>query len=163
MKIKSFKDIQDMPVEVRVLDSTNSPTEETKAMIGGIFERCGIDGEDGTVNIWNKDKSDWFWFNFSDIQYLTPVFHKGYQIGIGDRVWDDDEEYEVFGYSWVDGQWVIDCATIEDGEPNYSYTTWLRESEITSVTPLYKQDDEIDKAIKLLEKAGRIRNGRVIT
>jgi hypothetical protein len=165
MKITSLEDIQNMPVMVRVLDSTDYPSEVKKQMIGGTFEVRSIFYYENSISIWNKDKSNWYDFNLSDIQYLTPVFFEGYQIGIGDRIArHNGEELEVFGYSWCGGEWGLDCAEIEDGKPDYSDTFYFRESEITSATPLYPKvsSEQIEEATKLLEKAGKIKEGRII-
>ena len=48
---------------VRVLDSTFLNPKETKSMIGGEFEVKAENYDDKTVSVWNKDKSEFWWFN----------------------------------------------------------------------------------------------------
>jgi len=153
MKIKSYKDLQNMPTMVRILDSTFSSDEEK--MIGGEYEVRTEHHLNNIFTVWNKDKSDYYYFNKSDLQELTPIEHNGYRIGIGDWVECDDEWFEVYGYHWWNDQFFLNIARVIDSKPDYS-SCWSRiQRNIHEVKPLYKEiDDETQQKIEDLKKLG---------
>ena len=59
---------------VRVLDSAFNPNEETKSMIGDVFEVHSVHYDDVKFWVWNKDKSYSYPFNKSDLQISYPEF-----------------------------------------------------------------------------------------
>lgn len=154
MTIEEIKE-QIVPKWVRVIGNTFNVNDTTESMVGGVFEVFGWPRKD-TVCVINEEKSTLKFFNRSDVQILTPVVHKGYRIGIGDMV--DDKE--VVGWNWSDGSWSL--TTIADGDLEDG-TYALGEHDFESVTPLYpSKDAEVEKAIKLLESKGVIKDGKVI-
>jgi hypothetical protein len=143
MKITSLKDIQNIKKEYRVLGSTYHPDEETKAMIGGIYECASVDYKHNLVGLYNQDKSNWHWFNLSDVQELTPLEYNGRRIGIGDWVkCGDGEWYEVYGYHWYDGDFVISTAFVEEHTPDYNSCFHWSLQEIEEIKPLYEIEKE---------------------
>jgi len=157
--MQSLKQIKEKVPEVRILDSTYGIiVNEAKKMIGGEFEVMRINYYDKTIYVWNKDKSNWWIFNLSDVQFLTPLSFNGRRIGIGDEVKDVYGWCEVYGYSWNDGEWGVDVAENKDYKDD---TRWLTENKITDLRPLY-QDDKVQKAINLLQEKGRIKDGKII-
>lgn len=91
--------------EYRVNASTYAPSSETKTMIGGEFTVSTIDYEDEIVSLYTKGKSNFWTFNFSDVQELTPLSFNGKRIAIGDEVQHDE------GDVW---QKVVFCSPFED-------------------------------------------------
>lgn len=112
------------PVFAKVLDSIQSPNGKAIAMIGNIFEVKQFRYGSNTVLL-----NDLL-FNFSDIQIMTPLFHKGVQIGIGDRVY----EHVVIDCYKFDNEYKVLVGIGGNVNVNMSYS----ESEITSHTPLYR-------------------------
>lgn len=132
MTIEDFK-FGKQKVFVKVLSSTFNLNQHVKGLIGKILEVRIVDYDDDTVQVWDEDKN-YYYFNFSDVQEMTPCYFKGERIGIGDTVVWDGEEPIVYDYHWEDGRWVLDM--VED--MNYQNGCYsLSESRITSHTPLF--------------------------
>ena len=73
--------------KVRVMKNTvDSNNEEMNEMIGQELEVHTICSPDNTIRVYNKDKSNHFWFNESDVRFLTPAKFKGNSIAIDDYV-----------------------------------------------------------------------------
>jgi hypothetical protein len=153
----TFEEITNPKKFVRVADSTRSSCDEPRAMIGGEFEVRAKYYCDNTVSVWNKDKSNCWIFNRSDVRFLTPVEFNGKRIAIGDEVESGRDWYLVYGYHWFDGRWRLDLCRDNDcrGE-----CYWLSEEEITAHRT--EPDNEVEKAIQLLKDKGRIRNGMIV-
>jgi hypothetical protein len=66
MKIKNLQDTQNIKKEYRVLDSTHFPDEETKEMIGGIYECANVDYKNSFIALYNQDKKT------ALVQYIRP-------------------------------------------------------------------------------------------
>lgn len=160
MKITSLKQLQEMPVMARVLSSTWTIDEEKEKMIGGDFEVRDIYYEIKLYVLWNKDKKNSYGFSFSDIQILTPVEYKGRLVGVGDEVLYNDSWYEVFGWTIYDTRIVL---RVSLGK-NYEFNSMLEDNEIQDIRPLYPiQDDEVQKAIELLVKKGKLVDGKILS
>jgi hypothetical protein len=132
MKITSLKDIQELKQMVRVMDSTYDLSKEPKEMIGLNFE-VKICYSDGTIGVYNKNKSHLWAFNKSDLQPLTPVEYKKRLVGEGDMVLYDGVWHEVYGYHWCDNEFVLETAV----EKDYSDCWNIRANEIQDIKPLY--------------------------
>lgn len=157
MKINSLEDLKNMPTEVRVLANTSKRgREEMDKMVGGIFKQRSKHDYDKTRSIWNKDKSDFWWFNESELQELTPLEYNGHRIGIGDWVYAYGEWHEVYGYYWYDNEFRLNTAKIEKNKPNYSNCWNTTLQGMTDIKPLYKkeEDDATTQAIELLKNNG---------
>ena len=148
----------------RVLESTYNPCEKTRAMIGGIFEEKTSFSDDKTIALWNKDKSDYGYFNPSDVQELTNVIVDGYEIGIGDVVIDmRAERYEVYDYLFYDNKWRV-YAWRKDKKP-FEYCLAFNAEDIVTVIPKKEITKPImseEEMIKHLKRAGRIKDGQII-
>ena len=84
------------------VDSNNGKMNE---MIGQEFEVHTIDQHNKEVRVYNKDKSYRFWFNESDVRFLTPAKFKGNSIAIGDYVERlDGNKGIVTGFYEYDGE-----------------------------------------------------------
>lgn len=70
-------------------------------MIGGECEAKVSYHNDGKIGVWNKDKSDFWFFNKSDVRFLTPIKFKDRHIAIGDWVKIKQFEgwYEVVNFA----------------------------------------------------------------
>jgi len=137
MKIKSLQDINNLKTMVRVMDNTRYPNKETKAMVGEELE-ASYPCNDGTIAVYTKDKSDYFWFKNSDLQILTPIEYKGRLVGEGDMVLWDGLWCEVFGYRWRDDEFLLTCAI----EKYYSDCTSISQDSIEDIRPLYTPKPE---------------------
>lgn len=60
----------------KVVDSTYDPTKESKKMIGDICDVIKIHYQDKTILLSTKDKSEQWWFNFSDVLPATEEEYK---------------------------------------------------------------------------------------
>ena len=111
--------------KVRVMKSTVclGNNQEINEMIGQELEVHAVYPRNNTVCVYNKDKSYHFWFNESDVRFLTSVKFKGNSIAI------DDYVKTVFGKGIVTGFYVFDgknrtciedkkCGTVYFSEEN---------------------------------------------
>jgi len=144
-----------MPVMVRVI-STKSNNEEKQDMVGGEFEvRITFTHYNNTRHVYTKNKSDYFLFNESELQVLTPVKYNGVTIGIGDTI----NGKEVYGFYWYDGTWKLNC--VQDGDMNnLCYIGQIITSHIPLHTPTPKMSDEA--LIEELTKRGRLKEGVIL-
>ena len=116
MNLETYKQTK----RYRVLDSTHSPTEKTREMIGDIFE--GMPERFKVKNIILNMEKDinkepiCRLFNKSDLQELTNVIKDGYKIGIGDTVERNGIERIVYDYLYFDGEWNVSVYN-KDKEP----------------------------------------------
>ncbi len=160
----NLKQILEQPKRVRVIDSTYCPNKNTKALTGKELEVRVIYYFDKTVSLWTEDQSDFWTFNFTDIAELTPLKLNDRYIAIGDVLVKDEDEYEVYGYRYFDGEYYLSIAQ------NYDYknscTSWTqRQLEyygFTLKSSPKESEEEIQKAIKLLTKVGKIKQGMII-
>jgi len=93
--------------KVRVMKSTVGlgNNQEINEMIGQELEVHTICPHDNTIRVYNKDKSDFWWFNESDVRFLTPAKFKGNSIAIGDYVERlDGNKGIVTGFYEYDGE-----------------------------------------------------------
>ena len=159
MKLETYKQTK----RYRVLDSTYYQSEETREMIGGVFERYAKYEDDNSISLYTKDKTDFFCFNKSDLKELTNVIKDGYEIGIGDTVKWNGIERIVYDYAFYDGEWDV-FAYNKDKEP-FEYCYWLNSEQIQKVIPLKTFKKECmseDEMIAHLKKTGRIKQGDII-
>ncbi len=103
----TLQELQNQKRYVRVIASTNNPTEDALEMIGGEYEVRSEDYFDATISVWDEDKSDYWVFNKSDVMELTPVEFQDKKIAIGDKVRWGNTWYIVYDYYWSDGEWVL--------------------------------------------------------
>lgn len=136
----NLQELRDKPREWKVIDNTHSPVEQTKEMIGGIFEERASYNYDKTVSLYNKNKTDFWIFNLSDLQEMTPLEYNGVRIGIGDEIMWNGKWREVYDYIWYDGKWRI--STVYDGDYQNNYL--LADYDIEDHKPLHpKQPLEV--------------------
>ena len=93
--------------KVRVMKNTVGlgNNQEINEMIGQELEVHTICSIDNTIRVYNKDKSNHFWFNESDVRFLTPAKFKGNSIAIGDYVERlDGNKGIVTGFYEYDGE-----------------------------------------------------------
>ena len=94
-------------------------------------------------------------YQYSEIQFLTPVQYEWRFIGLGDKVNDS----EVYGYSFC-GKWVVDTTR------DYNKTLWLAERDIHSFEPLHQLTPKIELTTEeLLEELKRrwvVTDGKII-
>lgn len=86
--------------EVRVIASTLAPSSITKAMIGKEYKVKFINYDDKTIC------ADDRYFNFSDVQWLTPLSFNGRRVAVGDEV-------------KISGDWRTVVAPLTLGENNH--------------------------------------------
>ena len=73
--------------KVRLMESTYSENEITKAMIGKELEVRNIYFSADTIGVFTEDKSDWWNFNLSDVRFLTSHKFQDNYIAIGDEIY----------------------------------------------------------------------------
>jgi len=132
MKITSLKDIQELKTMVRVMDSTYFPKQQTKVMIGLDLELKHPSDKSGRTGVYYKE-SNYYWFNKSDLQKLTPIEYKGRLVGEGDMVLYNGRWLEVYGYHWYDDKFKLDTAI----EKDYSNCLTIFVGDIIAIRPLY--------------------------
>lgn len=132
----TFEELTNPKKYVRILDSTYAKLYETLEMIGGEFEVKSEYYSHNQVGIYNSDKSNYWTFNRSDVQFLTPIEFEGRKIGIGDTIIYYGDEFKVYGYRWYDGEFIVSAVRVDD----YEHGCYdLRLAEITKVIPLYQE------------------------
>ena len=97
-------------------------------------------------------------YDYSEIQFLTPVQYEWRYIGFGDNV----NGWEVFDYVWHNGKWAIRMAMqydYDDCDTWYGY-------EITSFKPLHKLTPKIElsteELLEELKRRGVVTSGNII-
>ena len=133
--------------KVRLMESTYSENEITKAMIGKELEVRNIYLSADTISVFTEDKSDWWNFNLSDVRFLTPHKFQDNYIAIGD---------EIYAY----GKWrtveYFDSKGLLDTSNNYfkidnitDHRTGLKETEEMTLKQVCK---ELGRDIKIIKE-----------
>lgn len=151
----NLKELQNMKPRVRIIDSNRY--ESSKELIGKELEVRVINYEDNIISVYNENKADIFWLNLSGVRFLTPLKFKGKSIAIGDEILWAGVWRTVYDYSWYDGEFMI--GTVKDN--NFVDCWSLKESGIKDHRTT-SEPSEVEKAIKFLEDAGKIINGKII-
>lgn len=106
--------------------------------------------------IWIKPNNLYKEYQYSEIQFLTPVQYDWRYIGLGDKV----DWFEVFWYDWFSYWWNVRCAN--DFNDTYSFS--LR--QIDSFEPLHKLTPKIElsteEMIAELQRRGVVTEGKII-
>jgi len=98
---------------VRVIGNTEEPAiEKMNEMIGGEREVKTSFHEMDKISVWNKDKSDWWAFNKSDVRFLTPAMFNEKHIAIEDEVFVHGEWKKVLGFFMYDNRVRIPTGTL---------------------------------------------------
>ena len=104
------------------------------------------------------DTLDWEYktYDYSDIQFLTPVQYEWRYIGFGDKV----NGYEVFGSCWFCDSWNLNVSK------NY-ISSYIRDmSNIESFQPLHQLTPKIElsteEMIAELQRRGVVTEGKII-
>lgn len=99
-----------------------------------------------------------YWYNYSEIQFLTPVQYEWRTIGLGDKV----DGREVFDYTFVQWEWAIRAALQGD----YRSTMYYTLDEIYSFEPLHKLTQKIDlsteELVEELKRRWVVTHGNII-
>ena len=95
-------------------------------------------------------------YQYSEIQFLTPVQYEWRYIGFGDKV----NKKEVFDYYWNDDWWNAICAS------KYDNVHMFRESEVNLFEPLHQLTPKIElsteEMIEELKRRWVVTQGNVI-
>jgi len=95
-------------------------------------------------------------YQYSEIQFLTPVQYEGRYIGFGDKV----NKKEVFDYYWNDDWWNAICAS------KYDNVHMFRESEVNLFEPLHQLTPKIElsteEMIEELKRRWVVTQGNII-
>jgi len=142
--------------KVRVMKDTRTPgIKAMKEMIGQELEVYEICPHDNTVCVYNKDKSYHFWFNESDVRFLTPAKFEGNSIAIGDYVEGEAGKGIVTGLFECDGETRIAFETEKDGTITFSeenitaHNTGLEEETTIEINGKKYNKEEVES--RLLE------------
>lgn len=125
-----------------MLDSTNHPNKNTESLIGKILEVKEVDYSHDTLEIYEEDKSDFWVFNFSDVQVLLPKEFTvdGRRLGYGDKI----DGCDILGISLnPGGKKLIDIKNPKS-ESNFVVGVYEYDLKGRSITPL-KQTTLEDK------------------
>ena len=99
---------------VRVMmNSKYTDIEEINKMVGKEFDVKTNSHFDKAVAVSTKDESDYYWFNETDVRYLTPLKFEGNSIAIGDYVEKSNVKGIVTSFIVYDG---VNRIVIEDEE-----------------------------------------------
>ena len=97
---------------VRVIGNTRNPNiKGMNEMIGQELEVYSSDFYYDIINIYNKDKSDYYCFNKKDVRFLTAGMFNGRSIARGDEVLVCGEWRKVIGFYMYDGTVKIQTGT----------------------------------------------------
>ena len=95
-------------------------------------------------------------YQYSEIQFLTPVQYEWRYIGFGDKV----NKKEVFDYYWNDDWWNAICAS------KYDNVHMFRESEVNLFEPLHQLTPKIElsteEMIEELKRRWVVTQGNII-
>ena len=95
-------------------------------------------------------------YQYSEIQFLTPVQYEWRYIGFGDKV----NKKEVFDYYWNDDWWNAICAS------KYDNVHMFRESEVNLFEPLHQLTPKIElsteELVEELKRRWVVTQGNVI-
>ena len=98
-------------------------------------------------------------FDYSQVAEVTPLTFNGKSISKGDEVFALGGWRKVYGYHWYDGKWLLNTTIDNDFEGD----CWnIRQESIIDLRQQNQEDDEVTKAIATLEKAGKIKNGKIL-
>jgi len=142
--------------KVRVMkDTITSEIEKMNKMIEQELEVYEICPHDNTVCVYNKDKSDYWYFNESDVRFLTPAKFEGNSIAIGDYVEGEADKGIVTGLFECDGETRIAFETEKDGTITFSeenitaHNTGLEEETTIEINGKKYNKEEVES--RLLE------------
>jgi len=137
---------------VRVIGNTRSPSnEEINEMIGQELEVRESYYEEDKICVWNKDKSDYDYFNKSDVRFLTPAMFKGKHIAIDDEVLGGGDWRKVFGFFICDNEIRVLAGTPEN-------TIYFSESSIKD----HRTNTETKMTIAQIEEKLNITGLKII-
>lgn len=146
----NLQELRNKPREWKVID-TKSLNSNVRGIIGSTFEEYAYFNHDKTVQLYDKEKNDAWFFNLSDLQEMTPLEYNGVRIGIGDEVKYKDYWSEVYGYTWYDGKWQIFGAREKGYEDTFPYQL----SEISGHKPLHSKKEPLELTLdQVAEKFG---------
>ena len=95
-------------------------------------------------------------YQYSEIQFLTPVQYEWRYIGFGDKL----NKKEVFDYYWNDDWWNAICAS------KYDNVHMFRESEVNLFEPLHQLTPKIElsteEMIEELKRRWVVTQGNII-
>ena len=95
-------------------------------------------------------------YQYSEIQFLTPIQYEWRYIGLGDKVNGE----EVFSYCWYDSGWNIRSAK------EYNNIHTYDEHEIRSFEPLHQLTGKIElsteELVEELKRRGVVTQGNII-
>ena len=130
--------------------------KENDTNYGKEFDIALHNYEDKEVTIISNHIYDYVRYQYSEIQFLTPVQYEWRYIGLGDKVNGE----EVFDYCWYDSGWNMRSAREYDNIHVY------KEDEIASFEPLHKLTPKIelstDEMIAELRKRWAIKDWVII-
>ena len=99
---------------VRVMGNTKNPSnKESNEMIGQEREVYESNYYSNTICVYNKDKSDYYYFNKSDVRFLTPAMFNGNHVAIDDEVFVDGVWKKVLGFYVYDNKIRMLIKTLE--------------------------------------------------
>jgi hypothetical protein len=128
-----------------------------KEMIGQELEVHTICSHEHTIRVYNKDKSNHFWFNESDVRFLTPAKFKGKSIAIGDYVETGLWEGIVTGFYVLDGMHRIvfedkKCGTVYFSEENIKAHDITIRTETIEVNGKTYNKEEVESRLSELKE-----------
>ena len=148
-KINCLADILAHTPRVRVI-------KENDTNYGKEFDIALHNYEDKDVTIISNHKYDYVRYQYSEIQFLTPVQYEWRYIGFGDKV----NKKEVFDYYWNDDWWNAICAS------KYDNVHMFRESEVNLFEPLHKLTPKIElsteELVEELKRRWVVTQGNII-
>ena len=83
---------------VRVIGNTEYPDKVKNAMLGQECEVRLSDYSDNIISVWDKPRTHSYWFNKSEVRFLTPAKFKEKHIAIDDEILVDGEWKKVIGF-----------------------------------------------------------------
>jgi len=147
-KITCLADVLNYTPRVRVIKEWENYSKE--------FDIALHNYEDKEVTVIGDHKYDYVRYQYSEIQFLTPVQYEWRYIGFGDKV----NGYEVFGSCWFCDSWNLNISK------NYISSYLLHISNIDSFEPLHKLTPKIELSTEdMLEELKRrwvVTSGNII-
>lgn len=146
-----------------IANTTTHDDEEMNEMVGKELKVKAI-YESGSACIYTEAKGSYRAFKSSDFRYLTPVSFNGKRIAKLDWIKDGHSWFQVYGYCWEDGKYVLNCLR-KDGSPNKS-CYYIYQLEITN----HKENLDDDRLkdiptsdlLSEMKRRGAVKDGLIV-
>lgn len=160
----TYEELQNKPKMMKVIFISEDNPKVMNEMLGGIYEVRNINYNENNVAIWNKDKTDFWYFKPSYLQEVTPLTLNGYQICVGDTIETHAGKRVIYEYYWYNGEYWLN--TVRDNDFENGCLNCLL-NQVANVIPLHQETSPVknlsnEALIKELEARNLLVDGKVL-